>query len=69
MKHNRQELHIDGWNIVAIVDGDGHLTLCANHEDSSDIHDMGMDYDEDEYRVRLTTDDIERAYREKESGQ
>lgn len=59
-----QMLQIGNFEIKAVVDGDGHLTLWVKSTDGSPVIDIGEDValSDNEFAVRLTTQEIERQY-------
>jgi len=60
----KETLNIDGWELEAFVDGDGHLTLVINHEDTSKVIPLEEDLatTEEEWVERFTTEKIEEDY-------
>lgn len=66
----RGELSVGGYDILATVDDDGHLTLSAKHSDGSELMDVGEDVavSDYEFAVRLTTQEIENQYRAESSA-
>ena len=51
------------WYVYLAADEDGHLTINATNEDGSDVIDCEVEWpDENEYKVRLTTDKVESDY-------
>jgi len=52
------------WSIFLTVDEDNHLTINVSHKDGSEIIDCEVEWpDENQYKVRLTTKQIEDVFR------
>jgi hypothetical protein len=59
-----QKLSVGGWAVVIIEDDDGHLSIHADHEDGTLVHDIGEDLGSgNSWGVRLTTEGIEDEHR------
>lgn len=66
---DRGNLKVGSFEILALVDADGHLTLAVKSTDGSPVMDIGEDValSDDEFAVRLTSREIERQYNESTS--
>ena len=52
------------WSVFLTVDEDNHLTINVSHKDGSEIIDCEVEWpDENQYKVRLTTKQIEDVFR------
>lgn len=54
----------NGWNVMANVDNNGHLTLYATNEDESRVLDLDSGMAGEQFFIKLTTWHIERPYHE-----
>lgn len=64
-------IYLAGWTVILYTDVDGHLTITATHDDNTapiDITNDIFDWDK-EFGIRLTTQHIERQYKESDGDQ
>ena len=58
-------LKINNWSVQVIEDSDGHLNIYVTNSESEKLWDVGSDHNGDELHYRITTEEIERKYRER----
>ena len=65
MKKEQKIILEDGWEVYALVDDDGHLSLFINNADNSKVYRMRQDIvsNNQEWGDRFTTVDLEKYYR------
>ena len=52
------------WSVQVIEDSDGHLNIYVTNSESKKLWDVEGDHNGDELHYRITTEEIERKYRE-----
>ncbi len=52
------------WSVQVLADSDGHLNIYVTHSKSEKLCDVEGDHSGDELHYRITTEEIERKYRE-----
>jgi hypothetical protein len=56
------------WSVQVIEDSDGHLNIYVTNSESKKLWDVEGDHNGDELHYRITTEEIERKYRESKCG-
>ncbi len=61
MKNRTERIEIDGWNVAALVDDDGHLEVFVDNKDGSQVFALDADIGNDGsvFGERFTTQCIE----------